>query len=158
MKKLRKILCVTMICIMSMNFAVSASAATINNYSIPQKSTDYSKQMETALGVFKVLSTSPSLYLEKNKRYSDYRHIKVTWTKVENANCYQIQIADNPQFENSRNSIIPARIDLYYNFSINENIDDTYYIRIRPAVDMKSYTGDYYRIYGYRWSPTIVAE
>lgn len=70
------------------------------------------------------------------------RHIKVTWEKVENTNLYQLEIADNDEFENA---IIKKTNRLYWNFaSVPGDVKGTYYIRVKPIDG--------------QWSNVVVAE
>ena len=83
------------------------------------------------------------------------RHIKVTWEKVDGANNYQLEIADNTQFDNAVAKLSKNRT--YWNFAeVPGDVKDTYYVRVRPRFMNESGTGDKY-IYG-NWSNVVVAE
>lgn len=153
MRKLKKLLCVIFLFSTLINHAVLASAAAYST----TESVDYEKLEEDAKSIFRVLSKMTELRIEENVRHSDYRSIFVRWDEVDGADCYQIQLSDNPYFYSCKSTIVPARRNLCYSFSINDNIDAAYYIRIRPAVDVKGYNG-YYRMFGYRWSNTVTAK
>lgn len=70
------------------------------------------------------------------------RHIKVRWEKVENTNLYQLELADNDEFDNA----VSKRTNrLYWNFaSVPGDKNGTYYIRVKPVDG--------------RWSNVVVAE
>lgn len=83
------------------------------------------------------------------------RHIKVKWEKVDGANGYQLQIANDENFENA---VIKSSksIRLYYNFAeVPGDVKGTYYIRVRPKFAYKESEDGY--LYG-QWSNVVVAE
>lgn len=83
------------------------------------------------------------------------RHIKVRWEKVDGANNYQLEIADNEQFDNAVAKLSKNRT--YWNFAeVPGDVKDTYYVRVRPRFMNESGTGDKY-VYG-QWSNIVVAE
>ena len=91
---------------------------------------------------------STTLTLETNK-ITDVgnRHIKVKWAEVSGANGYELQIANNENFENALNKTTKKKTQLYWNFAEVPNGEkDTYYIRVKP----RSTNGE--------WSNVIVAE
>lgn len=70
------------------------------------------------------------------------RHIKVRWEKVEDTNLYQLELADNDEFENA---VIKRTNRLYWNFaSVPGDKNGTYYIRVKPIDG--------------QWSNVVVAE
>jgi hypothetical protein len=83
---------------------------------------------------------TPVLSLEKNEYNSNgERHIKVAWTGK--SGTYQIQLDDDINFGNPLNK---RTTNKYWNFVLDENVDSTYYIRVRLA------TG--------KWSEVVIAE
>ena len=83
------------------------------------------------------------------------RHIKVTWEKVDEATNYQLEIADNVNFENATSKLSKNRT--YWNFAdVPGDTDGTYFVRVRPRFLNESETGDKY-VYG-QWSNVVVAE
>jgi hypothetical protein len=93
--------------------------------------------------------------LQKNEYNSNgERHLKITWKAVNGADAYQIEIADNPYFKNSETKRRVPRQGNYYNFVIDENVDATFYIRIRPIFVIENYNEEYITIYG-RWTNLV---
>lgn len=83
------------------------------------------------------------------------RHIKVTWEKVDGANNYQMEIANNENFENATSKLSKNRT--YWNFAeVPGDTKGTYFIRVRPRFMNESGTGDKY-VYG-KWSNVVIAE
>lgn len=83
------------------------------------------------------------------------RHIKVKWEKVDGANGYQLQIANDENFENAVFKSSKS-IRLYYNFAaVPGDVKGTYYIRVRPKFVYKESEDGY--LYG-QWSNVVVAE
>ena len=69
----------------------------------------------------------PILTLEKNEYNSNgERHIKVSWECK--SGTYQIQLDDDEDF---RSPTIKKTKNKYWNFVLKENVDATYYIRVR---------------------------
>lgn len=112
--------------------------------------------MKSAASMFENMCKSTEVTLEKNNIHTDYRHIKIKWEKVDKAAQYEIQIADNPAFKNADSSKRLSKQGLYWNFSLRENIDATYYIRVRPRF-VYVFRGEYFTVYG-RWSNVVVAN
>lgn len=82
------------------------------------------------------------------------RHIKVTWDTVSEATNYQLEIANNENFENATSKLSKNRT--YWNFaSVPGDVKDTYYVRVRPRFTNNTGTGDKY-VYG-QWSNVVVA-
>lgn len=82
------------------------------------------------------------------------RHIKITWEKVDGANNYQMEIADNENFENATSKLSKNRT--YWNFAeVPGGVKDTYFVRVRPRFLNDSETDDKY-VYG-QWSNVVVA-
>ena len=81
------------------------------------------------------------------------RHIKVKWEKVDGANGYQLQIANDENFENA---VIKSSksIRLYF-AEVPGDVKGTYYIRVRPKFAYKESEDGY--LYG-QWSNVVVAE
>lgn len=83
------------------------------------------------------------------------RHIKVTWEKVDGANNYQMEIANNENFENATSKLSKNRT--YWNFAeVPGDTKGTYFIRVRPRFMNESGTGEKY-VYG-QWSNVVIAE
>lgn len=119
MKKIQKILAtlLTLAIVFSCTTTVLASSSTKNN--------------------------TPILTLETNQYNSNgERHIKVTWTG--DSGTYQIQIDDDSDFESPTTKKRPSKQGMYWNFVLNENVDATYYVRVRKN--------------GGEWSNVVVAE
>ena len=77
-------------------------------------------------------SKMPSLTLEANEYNSNgERHIKVSWEGT--SGTYQIQLDDSADFESPIGKKRTSKQGRYYNFVLNENVDATYYIRVRLA-------------------------
>ena len=77
-------------------------------------------------------SKMPSLTLEANEYNSNgERHIKVSWEGT--SGTYQIQLDDSANFESPIGKKRTSKQGRYYNFVLNENVDATYYIRVRLA-------------------------
>lgn len=73
---------------------------------------------------------APVLTLEKNQYNSNgERHIKVEWDGV--TGTYQLQIDDDVNFESPISKTRTSRQGQYYNFVLSENVDATYYVRVR---------------------------
>lgn len=72
----------------------------------------------------------PVLSLEANQYNSNgERHIKVTWEGPKGS--YELQIADNDDFKNAIIKKRSVNQGAFYNFVLDENVDATYYIRVR---------------------------
>ena len=112
--------------------------------------------MKSAASMIENMCKTTDVTLEKNNIHTDYRHIKISWKKVDKAAQYEIQIADNIQFRNAESSKRLSKQGLYWNFSLRENIDAMYYIRVRPRF-VYVWNGEYFTIYG-RWSNVVVAN
>lgn len=97
------------------------------------------KFMMTLLAIIMVLNCTitahaadavPVLTLEANEYNSNgERHIKVTWEGK--SGTYQIQLADNENFDNPTVKTRSRKQGMYWNFVISENVEATYYIRVR---------------------------
>ena len=93
-------------------------------------------------------SNSPILTLEKNQ-YNDNgeRHIKVSWEGLSKS-CI-LEIDDNEDFTSpetkTRSLYNVTRNGKCYNFVLSENVDDTYYIRVRYSNSEE-------------WSNVVIAE
>lgn len=87
---------------------------------------------------------TPVLKLEANQYNSNgERHIKVSWEG--NSGTYQLQLSDNVDFENATVKKRSSKQGQYYNFVLSENVDETYYIRVR-------------RLTNGEWSNTVIAD
>lgn len=88
-------------------------------------------------------STVPILKLEANEYNSNgERHIKVSWEGT--SGTYQIQLDDDVNFESPIEKKRSSKQGTYWNFVLSENVDATYYIRVRLS------NGE--------WSNTVVAD
>lgn len=84
-----------------------------------------------------------TLQLESNEYNSNgERHIKVTWQAGNGTTI--IQLSDNEQFQDAIEKKRTSKQGAYYNFVLQENVDATYYIRVR-SVDGE-------------WSNVVVAD
>lgn len=98
--------------------------------------------------VFAADNTAPVLTLEAN-RYNENgeRHIKVSW-EGSSKSCI-LEIDDNEDFSSpetkTRTLYNITRNGKCYNFVLSENVDDTYYIRVRYSNSEE-------------WSNVVVAE
>lgn len=154
MKKSKKIICLLLTFILAMSCTTTAFAAEKPNAAEFQKKiTSYTK---SAASMFENMCKTTEVTLEKNNIHTDYRHIKIKWEKVDKAAQYEIQIADNIQFKDAESSKRLPKQGLYCNFSLRENIDATYYVRVRPRF-VYVWNGEYFTIYG-RWSNVVVAN
>lgn len=73
-----------------------------------------------------------TLQLESNEYNSNgERHIKVTWQGSNGTTI--IQLSDNEQFLNAIEKKRASKQGTYYNFVLKENVDATYYIRVRSV-------------------------
>lgn len=154
MKKSKKIICLLLTFILAMSCTTTAFAAEKPNAAEFQKKiTSY---MKSAASMFENMCKTTDVTLERNNIHTDYRHIKIKWEKVDKAVQYEIQIADNIQFKDADSSKRLSKQGLYWNFSLRENIDATYYVRVRPRF-VYVFRGEYFTMYG-RWSNVIVAN
>lgn len=79
-----------------------------------------------------VRAAGVTLELESNEHNSNgERHIKVTWSGISGSAI--VQLADNEQFENAIEKKRTRKQGTYYNFVLKENVDATYYIRVRSV-------------------------
>ena len=73
---------------------------------------------------------APVLTLEANEYNSNgERHIKVTWEGK--SGTYQIQLDDDENFTDPIEKKRSSKQGAYWNFVLDENVDATYYIRVR---------------------------
>ena len=73
---------------------------------------------------------TPVLTLEANEYNSNgERHIKVTWEGK--SGTYQIQLDDDENFTDPIEKKRSSKQGAYWNFVLDENVDATYYIRVR---------------------------
>ena len=88
---------------------------------------------------FTTCAAGNALTLEKNQYNSNgERHIKVAWTTK---GMCELQLDDNANFESP---IVKKTSRKYYNFVLSENVDATYYVRV------KALNGD--------WSNVVTAD
>lgn len=150
----KKIICLLLVVVLAFGCSTTSFAAEQQCAgSFKKEITSY---MKTATSMFGNMRKSTEVTLEKNNIHADYRHIKITWEKVSEAAQYEIQIADNPMFRDVQSSKRLSKQGLYWNFSIKENIDATYYIRVRPRF-VYMFRSEYITVYG-RWSNVVVAN
>ena len=73
---------------------------------------------------------APVLSLEKNEyNSSGDRHIKVSWQGT--SGTYQLQLDDDENFGSPVTKKRTSSQGKYYNFVLSDNVDDTYYVRVR---------------------------
>lgn len=147
----KKIICLLLVVVLALGCSTTSFAAEqcVKGYQI----TAY---MKTAASMIENMCKTTDVTLEKNNIHTDYRHIKIKWEKVDKAAQYEIQIADNPAFKNADSSKRLSKQGLYWNFSLRENIDATYYVRVRPRF-VYVWNDEYITVYG-RWSNVVVAN
>ncbi len=150
----KKIICLLLVVVLAFGCSTTSFAAEQQCIGGFQK--EITSYMKTAASMIENMRKSTEVTLEKNNIHTDYRHIKITWEKVSEATQYEIQIADNPMFRDVQSSKRLSKQGLYWNFSIKENIDATYYIRVRPRF-VYVFRGEYFTMYG-RWSNVVVAN
>lgn len=79
-----------------------------------------------------VRAAGVTLQLETNEYNSNgERHIKVTWSGISGSAI--VQLSDNEQFLNAIEKKRTRTQGTYYNFVLKENVDTTYYIRVRSV-------------------------
>lgn len=79
-----------------------------------------------------VRAAGVTLQLESNEHNSNgERHIKVTWSGISGSAI--VQLSDNEQFLNAIEKKRTSKQGTYYNFVLKENVDATYYIRVRSV-------------------------
>ena len=149
----KKIICLLLVVVLVLGCSTTSFAA---EQCIGGSREEIASYTKTAASMFENMRKSTEVTLEKNNIHTDYRHIKVTWKKVSEAAQYEIQIADNPAFKDADSSKRLPKQGLYWNFSLRENIDATYYIRVRPRF-VYMFRGEYFTMYG-RWSNVVVAN
>lgn len=164
MKKSKKYICLVLTLIMVMCCTSSACAAHKEAKSMDTLSWSdqehFGDQFKNYLGWLKNAAKSTEVTLEKNNKGSDWRHIKISWEKVENATDYEIQIADNKYFKDAVTKKRLSVRGLYWNFAElpgEGKLDGTYYIRVRPCFTYKVTDEDYMRVFG-RWSNVVIAK
>lgn len=75
-------------------------------------------------------SNTPSLTLDANEYNSNgERHIKVSWEGT--SGTYQIQLDDDINFGSPIEKNRASKQEQYWNFVLSENVDATYYVRVR---------------------------
>ena len=150
----KKIICLLLVVVLALGCSTTSFAAEQQCVGGFQK--EITSHMKTAASMIENMRKSTEVALQKNNIHTDYRHIKISWKKVDKAAQYEIQIADNIQFKDADSSKRLSKQGLYWNFSLRENIDATYYIRVRPRF-VYVFRGEYFTVYG-RWSNVVVAN
>lgn len=150
----KKIICLLLVVVLV--FGCSTTSFAAEQQCIGGFRKEIATYTKTATSIIENMRKSTEVALQKNNIHSDYRYIKITWEKVSEAAQYEIQIADNPMFKDADSSKRLSKQGLYWNFSIKENIDATYYIRVRPRFVYR-FRGEYITMYG-RWSNVVVAN
>lgn len=152
----KKIICLLLVVVLAFGCSTTSFAAEQQCIGGFQK--EISAYMKTATSMIENMRKSTEATLEKNNIHTDYRHIKVTWEKVSDVSRYDIQISDNLMFKDAETKHRYPRTGFgnYWNFSLTNDIESTYYIRVRPVFAYK-FNNEYFAVYG-RWSNVVVAN
>lgn len=130
---------------------VIAMAAPVSAYG-------YMEQFSAFTSVLGLTMEETEVELVKNGYNSNgERHIKVDWEDVSGADQYQLQISTDPRSRDCATVKRLPRQGTYYNFVLGEDVDATYYVRVRPVFIVGSYDGRYVTVEG-RWSDTVMVS
>ena len=103
------------------------------------------------------LSEKPIVTIESNVITTEgNRYIKFTWNDI-GAKRYIIQIADNSEFNNAKQSEKLTLKGTYYNFTTNSNKEGTYYIRVCPQFEQGKVNKKIIYVNG-QWSDIVIAK
>lgn len=151
MKKTRRIVSLLLAVVTVLGCSMTTLAASGNSYSASRYSSLTTLVRNSA--------TDTVIELEKNQfNQQGQRQIKVDWNDVDGATDYQLQVATDSKFKNCvvDKQVLAAR-GTYYTVLLDENVTDTYYLRVRPRVTYAKTGNTFCRMYG-SWSNVVTAE
>lgn len=165
MRKIKKLAALLITLSMIMGISLTSLACTpsydVDMPEIPEIKVDLDSVMESIRENVRDMqdkeSRSTTAYLSTNEITDcGNRAIKINWEPVDDAVGYEIQIADNEEFENAE-AVMSKRSDsVSYTFaSVPGDVKDTFFLRVRPK--FKTTITDDGFCYG-QWSNVIVAE
>lgn len=151
MKKTKRMVSLLLAAITVLGCSMTTMAANESNY--------YTGRFSSLTALTKTSLTETVLELEKNQfNQQDQRQIKVDWNDVDDATDYQLQVATDSQFKNCvlDKQVLAAR-GTYYTVLLDEDVNETYYLRVRPRVTYAKYGDTFFRKYG-SWSNVVTAD